>query len=104
MSVRKTTLLHGAPKRPTAPAPHPGMKHAAVIGGEKVMIGGVTPTQVGHMLRGDEVHRPSRGKHLPPVETNPGTRSRRSDAPAGMVAPAAIVDRAAPGAVKSRRV
>lgn len=83
MAVRKTTLLNGAEKRPTLPTPHPHMR--GVPGGA-------------------EVTTPSRGKALAPVEINPGTRSRRNDSLAGAVTPAGIVDRAAPGAVKSRRV
>lgn len=103
MTIRKTSLLSGAPKRPAAPAPHPGMKHTTVVGGTKAVITGVTSTQSGHMLRGDEVHKPSTGKHLAPVAVNPGCRDRKAGCAAGTVAPAPIIDRAAPGAVKSRR-
>lgn len=83
MAVRKTTLLNGADKRPTPPTAHPHMR--GVPGGA-------------------EVNTPTRGKALVLVEINPGTRSRRNDSLAGTATPAAIVDRAAPGAVKSRRV
>lgn len=76
MAVRKTTLLDGAPKHPTAPTPHPHMRRVA---------------------GGSGVATPSRGKALAPVEINPGTR--RNDSFAGTV----MVDCAAPGAVKSRR-
>lgn len=103
MAVRKTTLLNGAEKRSTPPTPHPSMTHQTVIAGQKITVRGASPTQVAHMLRGDEVHKPSRGKALAPVEINPGTRSRRNDFLAGTATPAAIVDRAAPGAVRSRR-
>lgn len=82
MAVRKTTLLNGAEKRPTPPTPHPHMR--GVPGGA-------------------EVTTPTRGKALAPVEINPGCRDRNADSRAGTVTPAPIVDRAAPGAVKSRR-
>lgn len=104
MVVTKQTLLNGAPKRPRTDGAHPGMTHQAIVAGQKVTVRGASPTQVVHLLRGYEVHEPSRGKALAPVELNPGTRSRHNDSLAGTVAPAAIVDRAAPGAVKSRRV
>lgn len=103
MPVKKQTLLNGAPKRPRTDGAHPGMTHQTVIAGQKITVRGASPTQVAHMLRGDEVHKPSRGKALAPVEINPGTRSRRSDSLAGTATPAAIVDRAAPGAARSQR-
>jgi hypothetical protein len=103
MAVRKTTLLNGAPKRPHTNGPHPGMTHQAVVAGQNVTVRGASPTQVGNILRGDQVHLPSRGKALYQVGVNPGTRSRRNDSSAGIVMPAAMVNRAAPGAVRSRR-
>jgi hypothetical protein len=104
MPIRKSTLLNGAPKRPTPPTPHPEMHHISIIGGQKSIVRGVTSTQLAHMLRCDQVHAPSIGKRLAPVATNPGCRDRNNDSATGIVAPAAIVERAAPGATKSRRV
>lgn len=106
MPVRKTALLNGTPKRPMPPVPHPGMRHAAIVGGEKAMVEGVTSTQLAHMMRADQrpIHQPSTGKRLSPAVANPGCRDHSGDSAAGSVVPAAIVDRAAPGAVKPRRI
>lgn len=82
MAIRKSTLLDGAPKAPTPPTAHPHMRH----------------------VPGGNVAIPSRGKALAPASINPGCRDRNADSAAGTVTPAAIVDRNAPGAVKSRRV
>lgn len=83
MTVRKTTLLNGAPKRPTTPTPHPHMWHVAA--------------------GSNEIHKPSVAKKLVPVLINPGCRSRNEDSLAGSVTPAKAVDFSAPGAVRSRR-
>lgn len=83
MAVRKTTLLTGAPKMPAPPTAHPHMRYVPA----------------------GNVATPTRGKELlsRPVEINPGCRDRNADSPAGSVTPAPIVDRAAPGAARSRR-
>ena len=112
MPIRKSTLLQGGPKRPTAPAPHSGMVHSSVVQDQRINVRGMSRTAVGHVTGrvfagalddSTMVHEPTRAKNLAPVEINPGTRSRRNDSAAGTAAPAPIVDRAAPGAVKSRR-